>query len=198
MKQRNRKIRLTLLSLSVLGLAACEASLPPTEALAPAELTFDRVMDQVAFDPDGPDWVAVDGLLARNGARYGDRLVLSGDEEIITYATHRYSVLGIKVYGGAGSTPGQAVFERLLVTPPACERWTEGAEDEADNRPSPNYGCATMSNLARMIVDPNDLIAGSEGTASNDPSFDILAIGRMRTGVLTIATTTEGTQTTGD
>ena len=33
-----------------------------------------------------------------------------------------------------------------------------------NNGTSPNYGCATKSNLAAMIANPEDLIEGQKGT----------------------------------
>jgi len=50
---------------------------------------------------------------------------------------------------------------------PGCPLW----EDEtvgAPERTATNYGCATNSNLASMIADPNDLVLGQAGSGLAD------------------------------
>ena len=189
--------RVASVGLTLILLAGCETPLPPQEALAPAQLTFETVKDRVAFDGAAPDWASVDGLLARNGARYGDRLVLSAETGVLAEAARRYASLGVRISAGTTPGSGQAVFLRTLVVPPECERWIEGVEEDDDNQPSPNYGCANLSNLARMVADPNDLIAGTEAGAYNSIQ-ETLVVDRMRAGALEIERTTDGAITTGN
>ncbi len=70
----------------------------------------------------------------------------------------------------AGSAaPGmvRVIVSRTIATVPGCPIW----EDEMVGAPegtSSNYGCATNSNLAAMIADPNDLVLGQSGTSPRE------------------------------
>ena len=46
---------------------------------------------------------------------------------------------------------------------PGCPEWDEQTEFPNPNT-SANYGCATNSNLAAMVANPEDLIRGQDGT----------------------------------
>lgn len=53
------------------------------------------------------------------------------------------------------------VVERAAVDVPSCGDFPgETAADRYANRPIPNFGCATTRNLALMVTDPRDLVAG--------------------------------------
>jgi pilus assembly protein CpaD len=43
-----------------------------------------------------------------------------------------------------------------------------------------NFGCATNSNIAAMIANPNDLVLGQEGTISGDAATASKAIKQYR------------------
>jgi len=52
---------------------------------------------------------------------------------------------------------------------PGCPNWKSGARDSAAEV-DPNYGCATNSNLAAMIADPQDLLHGKfDPLTGHDP-----------------------------
>lgn len=56
----------------------------------------------------------------------------------------------------------RVVVSRASASVPTCPDW--GEDQVAPTvRTSSNYGCATNSNLAAMIADPNDLVVGREG-----------------------------------
>jgi pilus assembly protein CpaD len=54
----------------------------------------------------------------------------------------------------------EIVVERYLITLPNCPDWSKPLGRDASNTQSSNLGCATQSNLARMIADPRDLVRG--------------------------------------
>ena len=102
---------------------------------------------------------------------YGDRVSIDeasgysdprSREEIAAVAAD-YGLLlseGAPITAGAVQ-PGQVrvVVTRNVASVPGCPIW----EDEivgAPERTATNYGCATNSNLAAMIADPNDLVLG--------------------------------------
>ena len=59
-------------------------------------------------------------------------------------------------------SPGtvRVVVTRARAHVPGCPDWSRPSEIEVEAATSSNYGCATRSNLAEMIADPNDLIVG--------------------------------------
>ena len=84
---------------------------------------------------------------------------------------------GLLMSDGAPVTPGsvqpgsvRVILSRTTATVPGCPIW----EDEPLNAPettATNYGCATNSNLASMIADPNDLVLGqsdNDGTLASE------------------------------
>ncbi len=54
----------------------------------------------------------------------------------------------------------ELVFERYLVTLPACPDWSRESGTDFANLPHSNYGCATQSNLGLMVAEPKDLVRG--------------------------------------
>jgi pilus assembly protein CpaD len=67
------------------------------------------------------------------------------------------------------STPGavRVIVTRATASVPGCPNWEDplvGAPEQT----STNYGCATNSNLARMIADPNDLVRGQTAAPPAD------------------------------
>lgn len=84
---------------------------------------------------------------------------------------------GLLLSDGAPVTAGnvqtgsvRVIVSRTRASVPGCPIW----EDEPLNTPEKtgtNYGCATNSNLASMIADPNDLVLGqsdTEGTRASE------------------------------
>ena len=51
--------------------------------------------------------------------------------------------------------------ERAVATPPDCPGWSTAATAATDNTTSARLGCSNLNNLAAMVADPNDLVAGS-------------------------------------
>ena len=70
---------------------------------------------------------------------------------------------------------------RYLVMLPGCPDYTSRAGRTFDNRPHSNWGCATASNLGRMVAEPRDIIEGRGETLADGEAM-VLGIQRYRTG----------------
>ena len=184
--------RLTLLA----GLAA--AALPGAAAAAPEPLSQHRntslysvnqpvvARTDYVFDVNaGGAGLApgelgrLDGWFASLGLQYGDRLAVDESRGTtdpraradIAALAGRYGML---LSDGAPVTTGavQAGTLRVIVSRstayvPGCPQW-DPQEIGARLSVAPNLGCATNSNLAAMIADPNDLVLGRNGSV--DPN----------------------------
>lgn len=71
---------------------------------------------------------------------------------------------GAPVAAGAVA-PGtiRVIASRATASVPGCPNW-DNTEIAPTVTTSANYGCATNSNLAAMIADPNDLVRGRSGS----------------------------------
>ena len=174
-----------------LGLAASACATPPTHGLEaannpsiysvhqPVVQRTDFVFD-VATGPDGvsaSERARLDAWFSSIDLRYGD--TISVDEaqgyespaarQDIAAVAGRYGLLlshGAPVTTGAVA-PGTArvIASRATAGVPGCPAWI-GQDIAPANNTSSNYGCATNSNLAAMVANPNDLIEGQDGTVS--------------------------------
>ncbi|MGF1641297.1 MAG: CpaD family pilus assembly lipoprotein [Rhodospirillales bacterium] len=66
---------------------------------------------------------------------------------------------------GDGPASGETVtviVRRHVVGLPACPDWTQPLSDNAINRPTSNWSCATAINFGMMVADPNDLVRGGD------------------------------------
>ncbi|MGI9435952.1 MAG: CpaD family pilus assembly lipoprotein [Geminicoccaceae bacterium] len=102
------------------------------------------------------------------------------------------SSFGERVPADAGDHSGawsknrrvELVFERYMVTPPACPDWSRHSGTDFANQPHTNFGCATEANLGLMIANPRDLVRGRKlGPA--DGIHQAEGILRYRKGQLT-------------
>jgi pilus assembly protein CpaD len=109
------------------------------------------------------------------GVGYGDRVFVdepygpAGGTADVARVAAEYGLLlspGAPLTGGdvpRGSL--RVVVSRSVARVPGCPNWRGSA---TGNATSPNYGCATNSNLAAMIADPSDLVLGQAGAISTD------------------------------
>ncbi len=67
-------------------------------------------------------------------------------------------------------TPGGArvIVSRLKASVPSCPNWKGMGDPNFGNKTSSNYGCATNSNLAAMIANPEDLVRGASADGTTD------------------------------
>jgi pilus assembly protein CpaD len=131
--------------------------------------------------PTSGDSVAVselqrlDAWFTSIGASYGDRIALdepqgyesAGVRGDVAGVAARYGLLladGAPVLNGA-VPPGmvRVIASRATASVPSCPEWTEDPIDSSSNTSS-NFGCATNSNLAALIANPDDLIVGQDGS----------------------------------
>lgn len=80
---------------------------------------------------------------------------------------------GLLIEDGAPLTTGavqpgavRVVVGRTVAFVPGCPNW-DTKWRTPQSATSSNYGCATNSNLAAMIADPNDLVLGQAGTVAD-------------------------------
>ena len=108
------------------------------------------------------------------GLGYGDRISIdNGDgyassdaaREVAAAAAKR----GLLVADTAPTTPGaitpgniRVVVTRSQASVPSCPDWSTTHENNYNSGNHSNHGCATNSNLAAMVADPEDLVRGRE------------------------------------
>jgi pilus assembly protein CpaD len=69
--------------------------------------------------------------------------------------------------GPAGTQTVMIAAERAVAVAPECPGWVDHVSAPGDNRVLPNFGCSDVSNLARMVADPNDLVRGRSSLISD-------------------------------
>lgn len=112
------------------------------------------------------------------GAGYGDRLSVDEpqgySDPLARDAIEQIATdYGLDLADGAPILNGvvqpgtvRVIASRTTASVPGCPSWSEEAEYYAAPMTSTNFGCATNSNLAAMIANPDDLVLGQEGTTS--------------------------------
>ncbi|HEX3952005.1 MAG TPA: CpaD family pilus assembly lipoprotein [Stellaceae bacterium] len=162
----------------VLALAACRPGAAEySEAEAPKNLIVDNASARidVRFAGGSSRLVARDAAklqtLVLNGSiAPSDRVVISASgtpglaaARFNTLAAHlaQYGIIA-RAEPIANVAPNVAIIVtgRYLVTSPACPNWSKSGVLDFTNTLNSNYGCANMTNLARMVANPADLIEG--------------------------------------
>ncbi|MGB3377874.1 CpaD family pilus assembly protein [Allopontixanthobacter sediminis] len=140
--------------------------------------------------------------------RYGDRISIDdpmmsqATREVVSKLAGRHGVL---VEEGAPVTAGyvepgaaRVVVTRSTASVPGCPDWSETSDANFNNATRANYGCATNSNLAAMVANPEDLITGQKGTGETVVTTSTKAIASYRKQVPTgeggLAQTTSGAE----
>lgn len=102
--------------------------------------------DRVAIDdPAGYNAEARNGV-AGQAARYG--LLLSSAAPVTAGAVPEGSL--------------RVVVSRMSASVPGCPDWSRPSHPEYGGSATSNYGCASATNLAAMIANPEDLVRGRE------------------------------------
>ena len=137
-----------------------------------------------------PEQRRLSGWLDAMDLKYGDRISI--DDPVGSSATRgaievlagRY---GILVSDQAPVTPGyveagttRVVITRSKATVPGCPDWSANADANLANATSTNYGCATNSNLAAMVANPEHLLHGASGVGDTVVMSSSKAIDRYR------------------
>ncbi len=150
----------------------------------------------------------VDSWFEAMDLRYGDRVSI--DDPMASPETRRQLAAlaarhGILLSEGSPVTagyvqPGQTrvVVTRSSASVPGCPDWSVTMESNQANATHSNYGCSTNSNLAAMVANPEDLLAGQAGTGETTVTTSTKAIKAYRdaqptgSGGLTAEATTGG------
>ena len=131
------------------------------------------------------------GWLDAMGVRYGDRVAIEdpsvyGASEaqatVRALVERRGLLISPDVPVTTGAVPDghiRVVVTRASASVPSCPDWASKSSINPSNATSSNYGCATNSNLAAMVADPNDLIRGASNRSS-DPAAGTRAIKTYR------------------
>ncbi|MGZ8360941.1 MAG: CpaD family pilus assembly protein, partial [Allosphingosinicella sp.] len=110
---------------------------------------------------------------------------------------------GLLLGDGSPMTAGQVqpgtiriIASRATASVPGCPAWN-GDNIAPVNNTSPNYGCATNSNLAAMIANPDDLVVGQDGSGLSNAGTASRAIRVYRERTPTGQQPLPATSTTG-
>jgi pilus assembly protein CpaD len=141
------------------------------------------------------------------GLRYGDRISVDnpyGDAGVREDVARVAAEYGMLLSDAAPITAGpvqpglvRVVVSRTTASVPGCPNWRQAHLPGAAVSTASEFGCATNSNLAAMIADPNDLVLGQEGSVSGDPATAVKAIRQYRDAKPTGASGIEKVSTTG-
>lgn len=134
---------------------------------------------------------ALDEYFRSIGVAYGDRISVD-DPSQLGAASRRQAIAEIVARYGllldeatpvtTGSVPVgsvRVVITRTRASVPGCPDWSGSSVYDPDASVSSNYGCATRSNIAAMVADPNDLIVG-KSHSGGDGQTGASAIGAYR------------------
>ncbi len=177
------------------GLSACGGMPTNTTLYSTKQPVVDRTnyTFDVMTSPAGlsiPEQQRLNGWFETMDLRYGDRITVDdptsnpGVTNAVAELASRY---GLIVKGAAPVTagalaPGQArvVITRSFAAVPGCPDWSAKSDMNYSNGMSPNHGCASNSNLAAMVADPQDLLEGRKGASETLVNTSNKAISTFR------------------
>lgn len=137
-----------------------------------------------------PEQRRLGGWFEAMDLRYGDRIAI--DDPLDNPATRsgvealaaRY---GLLVTDNAPTTAGyvnsgtaRVIITRAKASVPGCPDWSANSDFNPNNATSTNYGCATNSNIAAMVADPEHLLKGATGQSDTVVMSSSKAIGAYR------------------
>ena len=137
-----------------------------------------------------PEQSRLAGWFEAMDLRYGDRISI--DDPLQSEATRAAIVQlaarhGLIVSDDAPATPGNVsagsariIVTRAKATVPGCPDWSAKNDFNPNNATSTNFGCATNSNFAAMIADPEHLLKGATGQSNTVMMSSTKAIGAYR------------------
>ena len=150
----------------VLDLNTTASGLPVSEQqrLAGWFETMDlRFGDRISID-DGSNSLAVRDDVAAIAERHG--MLVSEGSPVTT--------------GQVGPGQARVVITRSMASVPGCPDWSHTAEYNPANSTNPGFGCATNSNIAAMVANPEDLLEGQQGTGETVVTTSTKAIKSYR------------------
>lgn len=205
--------RITLAVALALGLSAC-GGIPTNRSM---DSVHQPVVEKVNYTLDvstGGSGLAygeqqrLAGWFDAMDVKYGDKVYVddpsasSTTRNAIEAVAARYGLLlGDEAPMTGGQIPpgsARVVITRTKASVPGCPVWSSDSDANPNNALSSNYGCATNSNLAAMIANPEDLIRGADTTGSTVVMSSSKAIGVYRKAEPTGAKGLSQTSTKGD
>lgn len=120
-----------------------------------------------------PEQRRLSGWFEAMNLRYGDRVTIDdplhseSTREAVGQLTSKYGLLlgdeapVMPGYVNAGTA--RIVVTRAKATVPGCPDWSAKSDVNLNNATSSNFGCATNSNLAAMVANPDHLLKGDAG-----------------------------------
>ncbi len=180
---RMRRLAAATLLASSLALAACGGSgANPGMASAKAPIVTQTILVHDLGNA-GSDGLSSDQRKSLSewfegiGVRYGDRVSVDDNgsgsgarRAAIASVLSGYGLLlsdQVPVTPGAGSAGARVVVMRATASVPGCPDWSRPSHTEFEASTMSNYGCASESNLAAMVVDANDLVSGKPHTGTD-------------------------------
>lgn len=136
-----------------------------------------------------------DYLASGNGAISITAPAGGNSSDAIDYFGERLASLGVPrsriLVGTRGQADTDGRIELGFVTYHAhvegCTHdWPTDWSDGADNKPTPNFGCAVQNNIAAMVADPRDL-QEPRGMTPSDATRRATVMGNYEKGVVTQA-----------
>lgn len=195
-KVKSRKAFGAALSVTLgLALAGCGGmpTNPSLESVHQPVVTRTNYTLDVTTGPGGlslPEARRLSGWFEAMDLRYGDRISI--DDPLANGATMAAveavaGRFGMLVSADAPVTPGavNAGTARIVVTRssaavPGCPDWSAKSDANFKNATSSNYGCASNSNLAAMVADPEHLLKGATGKGTTVTMSSTKAIDTYR------------------
>jgi pilus assembly protein CpaD len=111
---------------------------------------------------------------------YGDQ----GARDSVAALAARY---GLLIDDAAPVTAGEiapgnvrVIVSRVAASVPGCPDWSRKSQPEFNGNGMSNYGCATNSNLAAMVANPEDLVSGQIGSPVSSAASATKAIKTYR------------------
>lgn len=196
----NMQLRILALTLPAALLAGCGGAMPNRGLESVHQPVVERTNYVLDLATAG-DMLAqgeqerLAGWLGSLRLAYGDRVAVddpAGSSRASAEVGAIAARYGILLSGPAPITPGavrpgsvRVVLTRTSASVPTCPDYTGYDAANFTGRTGSNFGCATNSNLAAMIANPEDLVRGQPGTGTSDPATATKAITTLRSATPT-------------
>ena len=171
-----------LASALALGLSACNNSNYNRSLYSTAQPVVERTHYTLDL-AGGPGGLPISeqrrlaGWFEALDLEYGDRVSIETDTaspatiDAVGGIVERY---GLLLSDKAPVTDGfvepgrtRVIVTRSVATVPGCPDWSDDLDSNYANATSRNFGCATNSNIAAMVANPEDLVRGQETEGSS-------------------------------
>ncbi len=190
-----------------LMLSACGGSKAPANlGLSPTRIptvAVEQISHNLMFTNNrisSPEEAALLAFLRSMGPRFADRISIEDPnpenaDVRVAALTKILGQMGVGVAAVKRATdlpPGttRIVVSRASVQDDECPDWKDETKLIFKSAVSSNYGCATRSNLAKMIADPTDLLEGRPLSGQGGATVAApVARWNSRNGAVTTATT---------